>query len=724
MVRRICPNSEINNGGIAVVADQSRPPQYQRQLSSSSSGDSAYGSEVSVDEQHQVKNALEAAGVGAAVTKPSIYNIPRRFGNNSKLHKLMSDKCPDRVQMSKFDYTLLHVLLTLRQLIATMKLYDPNNTTMIVCNEELESALEVKALHITEIREIVCKQLQAVDPVQLARIQQEDERIEQERQRQRLETLNRPSAPSVAGTLQQARGDNSGSRVGINNATAGQQQSVQQQRGTGDGSVPLGGLQTQATVFDADKKFWVKPNFLKVLRMVQAVDKRQLVFTYREIAGYLSQYIMENKKKFFDQRNIKVALVQGDPLGAAFNVKAFHRSQVTNLIRNQLIPYQESSKAMETQHQPPNPSSSSTGVTTKNNADVEEQRRKRNTSDSDLNGREKRRRSSISITVVSTDEETIYSAQGYETTAMADTLSSSDEDDDEEDKYDEVHVYSVEYEPDDASSEDEKNSGGKKSQDSSDDDSVIDDVVIALVAAQDSDLSNRADDSDSDFMDSQDENDIKDYDIEQGSKVWKCLNCEQTNVPVVGYCYSCYKERKDFMPERPKPKHRKRKDKKNAGGIALKKSHSMPPPKRSSPLKRSVSDPYGNKLNENDDGVEECSSSQESSATGSGSQDSGFSQPESQELAKSSDTDEDNSPDTEEAEVEVKVSGSKKAVGGSDSRAICDICCVRPKDACLIHGRIAHQVCCYTCAKKMYKKNRKCPYCRIKIEKIVELKIA
>ena len=43
----------------------------------------------------------------------------------------------------------------------------------------------------------------------------------------------------------------------------------------------------------------------------------------------MSKYIMMKKEKFFDLRNIRVALVEEDPLGEAFGVKAFARSQVT-----------------------------------------------------------------------------------------------------------------------------------------------------------------------------------------------------------------------------------------------------------------------------------------------------------------------------------------------------------------------------------------------------------
>ena len=52
----------------------------------------------------------------------------------------------------------------------------------------------------------------------------------------------------------------------------------------------------------------------------------------------MSKYILSRKDDIFDPRNIKLAIVANDPIGDAFGVKAFHRCQVNNLLRSQLIP--------------------------------------------------------------------------------------------------------------------------------------------------------------------------------------------------------------------------------------------------------------------------------------------------------------------------------------------------------------------------------------------------
>jgi len=54
----------------------------------------------------------------------------------------------------------------------------------------------------------------------------------------------------------------------------------------------------------------------------------------------------------------------------------------------------------------------------------------------------------------------------------------------------------------------------------------------------------------------------------------------------------------------------------------------------------------------------------------------------------------------------------------SDPASLCNTCCRRAKNASFIHGQISHQVCCYPCAKRIFKERGKCPVCRRRIEKI------
>ena len=66
-----------------------------------------------------------------------------------------------------------------------------------------------------------------------------------------------------------------------------------------------------------------------------ALDFHNISF---QITRLLSAYILSKKHLIFDKRNIKLALVENDPLGKAFGVTAFHRCQVNALLRTQLVP--------------------------------------------------------------------------------------------------------------------------------------------------------------------------------------------------------------------------------------------------------------------------------------------------------------------------------------------------------------------------------------------------
>ena len=49
----------------------------------------------------------------------------------------------------------------------------------------------------------------------------------------------------------------------------------------------------------------------------------------------------------------------------------------------------------------------------------------------------------------------------------------------------------------------------------------------------------------------------------------------------------------------------------------------------------------------------------------------------------------------------------------------CMICLSRPKTASLIHGTTGHQVCCFTCAKRLKRRRQDCPVCRRSIQKVI-----
>ena len=64
--------------------------------------------------------------------------------------------------VNKPQYLLAEILTSLKMIIKSESLFDPRNPSVILCSPQLEKALNMKALHVTEIRDLVLAQVQEV----------------------------------------------------------------------------------------------------------------------------------------------------------------------------------------------------------------------------------------------------------------------------------------------------------------------------------------------------------------------------------------------------------------------------------------------------------------------------------------------------------------------------------------------------------------------------------
>ena len=215
------------------------------------------------------------------------FDMPYVFKVSSYLPTYLRSKSPDH-EMFKPDrraVTLREILLCLKDVITREHLFDPNNQVIVLCDQDLGRALDVKAMHLSEVVTYVRQQL-SIAPGDI------------------LPTTPKP---------QQSK----------------------------DSSPAIGVPTVALEPIEASTRFKLRPAFRRVLDELPEVEVNQMVFTYDEIVGYLSRYILSKKRLFFDARNIKVAMVAGDALGKAFGVRAFHRSQATAFLRKQLLHYQQ-----------------------------------------------------------------------------------------------------------------------------------------------------------------------------------------------------------------------------------------------------------------------------------------------------------------------------------------------------------------------------------------------
>lgn len=207
---------------------------------------------------------------------------------NALLHQYVMKKG----RITKTLFRLREILLVLKRTISDEGLYDVNNPVIILCDAELEEALNIKAFHDDELIGVLVKHLAKIDNNGfVSRYFREDLSLLPEQ-----ETSN-PIRPPVA--------------IYAHNFP---------------GSIRL----------RKDMNFTCKSKFLQVLRSLPEVEENKTVFTLEEILKSLTAYLLRSREKFFDPRNTLVALVKGDPLGEALGMNAFHKTQVNNLLRGQL----------------------------------------------------------------------------------------------------------------------------------------------------------------------------------------------------------------------------------------------------------------------------------------------------------------------------------------------------------------------------------------------------
>ncbi|XP_076410322.1 E3 ubiquitin-protein ligase Mdm2 isoform X7 [Peromyscus maniculatus bairdii] len=174
---------------------------------------------------------------------------------------------------------------------------------------------------------------------------------------------------------------------------------------------------------------------------------------------------------------------------------------------------------------------------------------------------------------------------------------------------------------------------------------------------------------------------------------WKCTSCGEMNPPLPPHCNRCWTLRENWLPEGKGKDNRE---------ITEKEGLDVPDGK-----KTTVSDSQEPCLEESDDkeghafqsqDSEDCSQPSTSSSIVYGSQE-----------------------DVKELEKEETQNRGESMESGFSLNATepCVICQGRPKNGCIVHGKTGHLMSCFTCAKKLKKRNKPCPVCRQPIQMIV-----
>jgi hypothetical protein len=207
-------------------------------------------------------------------------------------------------------FKLTTLLTMLKNIIHESHQFDENNTSIFIFNDELSAALNVTAIHYEQLYEFVHKHLKHVITLQ----QRSTHSSSSSWAINMYPTEPKPNALTVCKSIPNLKSQY------IVLSTSPKINPI----------VPL----IDKTCFALENDLCVIIKKLRqVLFSLPDFPKHEFIFTFQDIQKYVTSYVMCKKDFFNDPRNPVIYIVKNDPIGAALNVKAFHITQLENLIR-------------------------------------------------------------------------------------------------------------------------------------------------------------------------------------------------------------------------------------------------------------------------------------------------------------------------------------------------------------------------------------------------------
>ncbi|XP_024141765.1 E3 ubiquitin-protein ligase Mdm2 [Oryzias melastigma] len=470
--------------------------------------------------------------------------------------------------------------------------------------------------------------------------------------------------------------------------------------------------------------------------LLQHAGATKDVFTMKEVMFYLGRYIMQ--KQLYDQKQQHIVHCAQDALGRVLGVDSFSVKEprvLFAMITKNLVAVSNRDSATTSSEAASSRTDRSSEVTEteSRSSSLDERRRRRrrrshrssdpgpsqsaapededeaqDEEEEDEEGRKRRRSDSLSLTfdgslswcvigglVNGRDRHSSQSSNSESTSERSEvTAAPSDSDSDN---------FSVEFEVESIDSDDYDEDDASLSAD----DQVYE---VTIFEAEDEDSF----DEDTEITEA-------DY--------WRCSKCDELNPPLPRNCLRCWTLRQDWLPDLstnsapgPKALPTKPSDQsaaKEAPGCDVEESEGVDVPDgkraKSPPSSQSQSD-YSSSAPNSQDLLSlsqpSSSSSQETlwplESQPSMSSDAG-------ELLPSSPA----APPAPQCLPELERSVSAEWRLPESCLDPCLICQSRPKNGCIVHGRTGHLMSCYVCARKLKKRNKLCPVCRMPIQSVV-----
>ncbi|KAK5849387.1 hypothetical protein PBY51_009033 [Eleginops maclovinus] len=498
---------------------------------------------------------------------------------------------------------------------------------------------------------------------------------------------------------------------------------------------------SQLNVDTADDNKLVKPK-LEFQSLLQHAGATKDTFTMKEVMFYLGQYIIQ--KQLYDQKQQHIVHCSQDALGRVLGVDSFSVKEprvLFAMITKNLV-------AIKTQESPPSPSEPPSETQT--DKGTEEADSENCSSSPERRGRRRRRRRRRS-SGRSSDAGPSHSAEGDKAEEEEESGEEEEEEEEEGRKRRRSDSYSLTFDDSlswcvigglkdmhSSQSSDSNSTSGRSEITVAASDSESDNFSVEFeVESVDSDDYNEdnaslvsADDQvyevtifeaeDSDSFDEDTEITEADY--------WRCVKCDELNPPLPRNCLRCWALRQDWLSDAsllpkaasssPKELPLKPTDQsaaKETPGSEGEENEGVDVPdgkrSRTPPLSQCLSDFSSSALNSE----ELLPSSLPSSSSSSSSS--------SQQKLWTPDSQPSSSIDSQELlpsgvpDLERSVSAEWRLP--ESCLDPCLICQSRPKNGCIVHGRTGHLMSCYVCARKLKKRNKLCPVCRLPIQSVI-----
>lgn len=501
----------------------------------------------------------------------------------------------------------------------------------------------------------------------------------------------------------------------------------------------------------ADDNKLVRPK-VEFQTLLQDAGATKDVFTMKEVMFYLGQYIIQ--KQLYDQKQQHIVHCSQDALGRLLGVDSFSVKEprvLFAMITKNLVAVknQDSQTSLSEPHSDSQTEKGTEEADSESRSSSPERRgrrrrrRRRSCRSSDPGpsdslevdgeeeeesgeeeegegGRKRRRSDSYSLTFDESlswcvigglatvrDRPSSQSSDSHSTSGRSEvTVAASDSDSDN---------FSVEFEVESIDSDD-------YNEDDADATLSADDQVYEVTIFE-------AEDNDS--FDEDTEITEADY--------WRCSKCDELNPPLPRNCLRCWTLRQDWLSEvslditkpassSPKALPLKPSDQsaaKETPGSDVEENEGVDVPDGKRAKTPLLSQSLSDSALSGPDSQDLFSSSQSSSSqqklwtADSQPSSSCYSSMDSQELLPSSPT--SPPPPLPPPPVVPELERSVSAEWRLPDSCLdpCLICQSRPKNGCIVHGRTGHLMACYVCARKLKKRNKLCPVCRLPIQSVI-----